>query len=401
MVLIPILALLSALGLALTLWQWTAGRRFPLHDRGAIPNSQPPVSILKPLKGADPETAACLETWLTQDYPGPVQILFGVATEQDPAAAVVRDLLQRHPATDAELVHCPERLGANAKVSSLVQLARQARHELVLISDGDVAAPPDLLRHLLAPMADPGVGLAHCFYRMIVPGAGQRPAVNTPTHWEAVGVNIDFWSQVLQSKSLWPLDFALGAAMATSRRWLAQMGGHEALADYLADDFQLGHRIAQAGGRVECCRVVVDCREAPKSWRAAWSHQLRWARTIRVCRPVPYFFSILGNATLWPALWVAAAGVASIFSTAPVAARAQSCLLAVGGLLVCLLVRIGTGLNLQHRLRVPPANAVPPWVIPVKDLLGAVVWGMALLGNTVEWRGHRYRVRRDGRLRAS
>lgn len=222
--------------------------------------------------------------------------------------------------------------------------------------------------------------------------------LGVPTHWEAVGVNIDFWSQVLQSKSLWPLDFALGAAMATSRQWLARIGGFEVLADYLADDFQLGHRISQAGGRIECCRVVVDCRESWKSWREAWTHQLRWARTIRVCRTIPYFFSILSNATFWPTLWLVAEGVRAVVSAAPPVADAARCLSAAGGLALCLLVRIGTAMDLQRRLRVPSANAVPAWTVPLKDLLGAAVWAMALLGNTVEWRGHRYRVLRDGRL---
>lgn len=392
MILRLILGGLSAIGLGLILWQWVAGRRFPLHRRVPVGPPFPAVTVLKPLRGADGETAGCLESWLTQEYRGPWQTLFGVATESDPAAGVVRELLARHPEADARLVICPERLGANGKVSTLVQLEREARHEMIVISDGDVWAPADLLAQLVTRLREPNVGLAHCFYRF----SGAR---NWGMRWEALAVNADFWSQVLQSRSLWPLDFALGAALATNRFWLGRIGGLSALADHLADDFQLGHSIARAGGRIECCPLVVECREAPRTWREVWNHQLRWARTIRVCRPVPYFFSVLSHTMLWPTLWVLIEGGGRLLPAGEGDLdRSRSLIWALAVWAVCFGARWWAGRDLQVRLGVPPAERVGGWFLWVKDLLGTWIWAAAFLGRTVEWHGERFQVRRDGRL---
>jgi ceramide glucosyltransferase len=369
-------AILTLLSLALTLWQWLAGRRFPLHRRESETSFAPAVTLLKPLKGCDAGTAACLRSWLQQDYPGATQILFGVVCRDDPVCAVVETLLREFPGSDARLVVCPERLGANAKVAKLVQLERLARHEIVVVSDADVFVPADFLRQAVLPLRDETVGLVSCFYRLAAPATAAL-------RWEAVAVNADFWSMVLQSRDLAPLDFALGAAMATRRRQLAEIGGFPAIADCLADDYQLGHRIARLGYRLEICPVVVECRSAPMSWGEVWRHQLRWARTIRVCKPGSYFLSGLGNATLWPLLWLAVR---------------PSCLTAMV-LCLCLLARIFTARHLQRKLNQSTAGDRDWWLAPVKDLLQTALWLGAFAGNTVDWRGERYRLFRDGTLR--
>ena len=216
---------------------------------------------------------------------------------------------------------------------------------------------------------------------------------------EAVAINADFWSQVLQSCSLKPMDFALGAAMLMRRADLAGSGGFAAIKDCLADDYQLGNRIAKRGGRIELCPVVGECWNAPMGWVAVWKHQLRWARTVRVCQPVPYFFSILSNPTFWPALWVAVSfnRPAQIF------------------LGLALIVRLLVTADLQRRLggkaesgkRKAEMNYPPPhgggygdgfWFAPVKDILQVAVWALAFVGNTIEWRGRRMKLRRDGTL---
>jgi len=400
-----ILLALALLSLALTLWQWFAAWRFPLHQRVADRSWTPALTLLKPLKGRDAETEACLRSWLAQEYRGDVQILFGVASAQDPVCDVVRRLLQASPARDAQLVVCGPLQGANLKVSKLMQLESMAKHEVLVISDADVRVPPDFLVHLVAPLKAPAVGLVNCFYRLANPATFAM-------RWEAVAVNADFWSQVLQAQMLKPLDFALGAVMATRRAQLAEVGGFAALADCLADDYQLGHRIAQRGHSISLCPVVVECWSEPMGWRAVWKHQLRWARTIRVCQPVPYFFSILSNATLWPGLWLLANR-------------------SLGGLLLavaCWLVRIWTALHLQQRLSLsgpsgptgvaascneqpspqalgssrsaPQALGCVPEAVLVllKDMLQATVWLLAFLGNRIEWRGEKMHLRRDGTL---
>jgi len=483
-----IFGFLALLSLALTLWQWFVARRFPLHQRVPAPSSppeprssrgeealtsssqpstlnpQPPLTLLKPLRGCDPATEDCLRSWFAQQYSGPVQILFGVAAADDPVCGIVRKLLQEFTASDAQLVVGGPLPGANAKVAKLAELEGLAKHELLVISDADVRVPADFLANIVAPLCSVSLslgerlgerahrpfdalcgpepkgqngpltpalspsegqrgnrrqlsgeprfmgrtcGLVCCFYRLANPAT-------LAMQWEAIAVNADFWSQVLQARSLKPLDFALGAVMATRRQQLQEIGGFAGLVDCLADDYQLGNRIARRGYAIALSPVVVECWSAPMGWAEVWKHQLRWARTIRVCRPVPYFFSLLSNATLWPVVW---------FMVKPAAAVAVCAL-------SCLLVRIFTALNLQGRLSQDPnlggrafprdqtstekwarEDARPPalqtpgqprgrraWLIPVKDLLQTAIWILAFLGNKIEWRGQRMRLRPDGTL---
>lgn len=382
MVLTAIFITLACLSCLLTLWQYFAASRFPLHQRTTDSKFQPAVTLLKPLKGSDVETRACLESWFRQDYSGPVQIVFGVASVEDSVCAVVRELMQSYPKIDAALVICNTLLGPNAKVSSLIQMERKAKHDIVIISDADVRVPADLLVNVVAPLQDQNVGLVNCFYRFANPST-------VAMRWEAIAVNADFWSMVLQSKSLKPLDFALGAVMATPRAQLKAIGGFEALVDYLADDYQLGNRIAKNGKRIELCPVVAECWESPRGWSAIWHHQLRWARTIRICQPVPFFFSILNNATLWPLL---------LFVWLWLVHPTKDPKVIFVPLLVFLPVRIFTALKEEEKLTRGMDQYTYFWLIPVKDLINVAVWALAFIGNTVQWRGEKFKIVSGGKL---
>jgi len=186
---------------------------------------------------------------------------------------------------------------------------------------------------------------------------------------------------VLQSQALKPIDFALGAAMTTTREQLARIGGFAALADYLADDYQLGRQIAQGGACLALSPMVVECRNVPMNWREVWSHQLRWARTIRVCQPLPYFFSQLQNATLWPCLW------ALWQPTAPV----------LGVVAACLLTRMAAGYYCEQKLT-GRRNLNALWLALIKDLLQTVIWGLAFFGKQIDWRGQSFEVLAGGQL---
>ncbi len=366
---------LALLSLVLLLWQWLAASRFPLHQRSNRLDYLPPVTLLKSLKGCDESTELCLRSWFLQEYKGGIQILFGVASADDPVCGIVRKLIAEFPSVDAQLIVCGPLVGTNLKAAKLAQLEKLAKYEVLVISDADVRVPQDLLANVVQPLANDQVGLVNCFYRLANP-------TTAAMHWEAVAVNADFWSQVLQSASLKPLDFALGAVMATRRARVAEMGGFAALADCLADDYQLGHRIAEHGHGIALSPVVVECWSAPQAFREVWHHQLRWARTIRVCQPVPYFFSVLSNPTLWPLLWLIVCPV----KPAPLLAA------------WCLFVRLVLAWHLQWRL----SKAHPPWrwfwLPPIKDLLQVAIWGLAFLGNRIEWRGEKMLLRRDGTL---
>jgi ceramide glucosyltransferase len=366
---------LAGLSLALTLWQWYVARRFPLHRRVSDFPAVSAVTLLKPLKGCDPETASCLKSWLEQDYAGPIEVLFGVASRNDPVCDVVRDLIRNYPERDIQLTICEQLLGANAKVSTLVQLQASAKHELIVVSDADVRVSPDFLRNVITLLQDLRVGLVNCFYTLANPSTWAM-------QWEAVAINADFWSQVLQSQTLKPLNFALGAVMATTRRHLNAVGGFSAVLDFLADDYQLGNRIKKTGAQIVISPAVVECWSPPMGFKQVWSHQLRWARTIRICQPVPYFFSILSNATFWPLLWLWSEPTFSVLGTAT----------------VCWAVRLGTAFVNHRKLSPGTARASAAWVPLAKDLLGVFIWGFAFVGNHVEWRGQRYRVKRGGRM---
>ena len=374
-----ILGALAALSFVLALWQWLAARRFPLHRPIAVPGFAPAISILKPLKGGDLTTRKSLQSWLQQTYAGPVEILFGVADSADPVCEIVRALLAENPVVNARLIVCVKLVGANAKVAKLVQLEQLAQYNLILVSDADVRVPVDFLANFVAPLRDPKVALVNCFYRLANP-------TTTAMRWEALAVNADFWSQVLQSATLKPLDFALGAAILLRRKALEQIGSFAALADCLADDYQVGNRIAKQGHSIALCPIVVECWDAPANWTEVWKHQLRWARTIRVCQPLPYFFSILSNASLWPGLWLAVAVAATSRLGAPLTAS------------VFLLVRIGLAQSLQRRFTPDRKLVAPAWLVPVKDVLSAGIWLGAFAGNTIEWRGRKLKLRRDGTL---
>jgi ceramide glucosyltransferase len=376
-----IFAALAVLSLALGLWQYAAARKFPLHQRIADPAFSPAISILKPLKGCDATTADSLASWLNQDYKGLIQILFGVASVDDPVCNVVRELLQKNPKVGAHLVICGESLGTNAKVSTLIQLEKSAKHDFVLICDADVRVPPDFLGNIVAPLRAPEAALVNCLYRLANP-------VNLAMEWEAIQVNADFWSGVLQAQTLKPIDFASGASILVRRKSLEAIGGYPALANSLADDFQIGNRIVKNGGKIALCPVVVECWDSPMDWRGVWKHQVRWSRTIRVCMPLPYFFSILSNGTLWPLLWLMVALITTKTLCAPLAAAAL------------ILVRIALAQSLQRRFVQSSQKIAPFWLVPVKDLLQTAVWAAAFCGNTVEWRGQKMRLRRNGDLEA-
>jgi ceramide glucosyltransferase len=447
------LGFFAFLSFLLMVWQYVVAIRFPLHSKSkrlSDSGTAPAVTLLKPVKGVDAETENSLRSWLSQDYPGPTQFLFATASQADPVCEIIRKLLVEFPNRDAQLIVADPSIGANAKISKLAQIEPRIKHAVVCISDADVRVPPDFLRcaigeivegKALTPLsgltaADPErdtssggsnthtmpdptkathidiaagegpaalrpetgkelpVGLVNCFYRLANPSTAAM-------HWEAVAINADFWSQVLQARSLKPLNFALGAVMLTGKKQLTEIGGFLSLKDCLADDYQLGNRIAKRGWRIAICPVVVDCFEEPMSWGAVWKHQLRWARTIRVSQPLPYFFSIVSNATFWPLVWMSACP--NKFSLSWGAGF--------------LLFRFLAAFSMQHRLgRSADVEARASEqrrssstfngcrtfaAIPVKDLVQVGIWFRAFTGNTIEWAGHKMVLQKDGTMIAA
>lgn len=339
------------------------------------PGPAPGFTLLKPVKGLEADTAACLASFLRQDYPT-YQILFGVADPCDPVLPLLQQLQDQYPDVPVQVILCPGQLGLNPKVSTLRQLLPHARHDLLVISDSDVLARPDLLRCLAAALQQPGVGLATCLYR-----SGPAPTLGAAL--EALTLSADFIPSVAMAFYVEGINFALGAVMALPRPVLDQLGGFAAIADFLADDYQLGYRASQAGWQVLLLPYVVETWSGRENLAGYLAHQLRWARTYRVCRPWGYFAYGITFALPWGLLAWLASGLAPW-----------------GGWLAlfCLLLRL-TVAALAERAGL---GGRLPWrtllLLPLKDLISFGLWILSFLGDTVTWKGKRYRVAQDGRL---
>jgi ceramide glucosyltransferase len=348
----------------------------------------PPVSILKPLKGVDPEIWESFRSHCEQDYPE-FEIIFGVSDPDDPAIELVRRLQAQYPKRRIEMVECRKVLGANVKVSNLVQMLSAARHEILLVNDSDIRVPRDYLRRVVAPLADSKgsghagegaratqVGLVTCLYRGVA-------AKTLGSRLEALGIATDFVPGVLSARVLeGGIQFALGSTMVFRKADLEAIGGFEVLLDYLADDYELGRRIAATGKRVELSDVTVDTFLPAYSFRQFLDHQMRWWRTIRDARRGGYIGLLFTFGVPWAiATVLAARGVAWAWGLFAVTVAAR------------LIVGLGTAVAVLGD-RQPLANI---FLLPVRDLIAPLLWAAGLVGNRIHWRGDVFTLK-DGRL---
>jgi ceramide glucosyltransferase len=355
----------------LSLW---AGFRFASQRKRITPaaNDLPPVSILKPVKGTDPEMYLSLRSHCVQDYPG-YEILFGISDPNDPALAVVEKLQREFPARTIKLVPCEQKLGANGKVSSLAQMVPEAKHEFLLVNDSDIRVDPDYLRTVMTELQEPDTGVVTCLYRGV-------SAHTIASNIESLGISTDFMAGVLAAWQLeGGLQFGLGATLAFHRSDLDAIGGFEAIVDYLADDYELGRRICKRNRKVKLSQTVVETLLPAYDFPGFLSHQLRWARTIRAARPSGYVGLLLTFTLPWATLTLLlarGAGWAWVLFVIAVAMR-MSMALAVGK----------SVLRDKEVLR-------SWWLIPVRDLLALVVWFQGLFGRRILWRGDVFQLRR-------
>lgn len=371
-----VFALLAVCGLGYQVLAIVGARRY-LHMRGAKQASfAPPISILKPLKGFDPEMYESFRSHCLQDYPREYEIIFGVNDASDEAIAAVERLREEFPQHAISLAVCTEVLGTNRKVSNLVQMAARAKYEYLVINDGDIRVPTDYLRRVAAPFADPQVGMVTALYRG-VPHAGFWSKL------EAVTISTDFAGGVLSALIVdGGLHFALGSTLAISKTVLEKIGGLRPIADHLADDYELGNRTAAAGLRVELADVVVETFLPAYSFGGMFEHQLRWARTIRDKRKWGYVGVLFTFGLAWAML------------AAMVSAGAWWSLGVLG---VVATARFFSAYLLSARVLRDQASARSLWMVPVRDFAGLLVWFASFAGDTVKWRGEEFRLK-DGKL---
>jgi ceramide glucosyltransferase len=346
------------------------------YDYAAVRTHPPcefaPISILKPLHGFEHDLEENLRSAFRQDYPD-FEILFAVATHDDAAVGIVEKLRQEFPVVPTRLIVTGQPSFHNAKVFSLARLLEEARHDLVVMTDSDVRAEPGMLKRIAAEFQEPSAGLATCPY-CCVPGKGFWPLV------AALGMNTEFLEGILVARLIEGMRFGVGPAMAARREAIKAMGGLERLHNYLAEDFEMGRFVAEAGYRVILSSWVVEHRVGTRNFCEAARQRLRWARSTRRSRPRGYLGQIL-TSPIPPVLmlWALHPGWWPL-------------------VLAAALFRTGTaGIATEWALR-DELTRKYWWLIPFHDVFGFLIWLAGFFGNTVQWRGRRYLLRADGTI---
>jgi ceramide glucosyltransferase len=328
--------------------------------------------MLKSLRGVDRGMYEAFRSHCQQDYPD-FELIFGVSDPNDEGIAEVERVKREFPDRRITLVQCPERLGTNGKVSTLLQMLPQARHPFILINDSDITVEPDYLRKVAAHFSDERTGMVTALYRA---EAGDTLA----SRIEALTVATDFVGGVLSARVVeGGIHFALGSTLAIRRSVLDEIGGLRPLLDYLADDYELGARTSRAGYNVVLADTVVETHLPSYGFKGMLAHQIRWARTIREMRLGGYLGLIFTFALPW-ALLACAFSVAQPWSV-----------LLLG---IVAVLRMGEAWLLCDTVLRDRRSLRDLWLVPLRDFLGLYVWFASLAGNTIVWRGEKFRVTR-------
>jgi ceramide glucosyltransferase len=350
-------------------------RFFRRRDAASVSSDfTPPISILKPIYGLDRETYENYASFCAQDYPD-YEILFCVSDDQDPAIPMIQQLARDFPQRRIHLLIGSELLGVSDKVNKLCRMAREAQHEILAVSDSDVRVEPEYLRAIAAPFRDPAVGAVTCLYRGLTDGS-------LAANLEAIGNSTDFAAGVLVAWLFAPVNFTLGATMATTKKCLAEIGGFESLVDHFSDDYELGNRIAARGHRVELITFPVSIVYPHQTLADAFRHQLRWNVSIRFSRPAGHLGLIFTQALPLGLL-------AAIF--APSAAWAISLLLGY-----LLLRGISAWVVGVYGMRDAGVRRHLE-LLPLRDAFAFIVWVASFFPQRIHWRGREFYVR-DKRL---
>ncbi len=333
----------------------------------------PPVSILKPIRGLDAQAYQNFASYCQQSYPD-FELLFGVADSDDPAVSIVKQLQKDFANCNIRWVLCPT-IGSNRKASILHHLATQARHEVLVINDSDIRVTPDYLRRVVAPLANEHTGLVTCPYRAEVP-------LSLAAQLEALHIGVAFLPSVVVANRLLNFQFAMGSTVVVRRRDLARLGGFEPIANHLADDYQLGARVASLGLQVHLSDYIVSTILGTTTFREQWHRELRWARCARVSRSWEYPGLLLTFPVPLSLTFLLISGFA------PLGWQVLAVSLLLRWLVAwCVTAYTGDWETRQSLL----------W-LPVRDILSVLVWCAGALGRHVVWRGERFILRADGRM---
>lgn len=347
-----------------------AARKFFRAPAAAVSDFTPPISILKPIYGLDRDTYENYASFCRQDYPE-FEIIFCVSDLQDPAVPVIRKLIDDFPGCAIRLLVGSDQLGASDKVNKLCRMSRQARHDIVIVSDSDVRVEPGFLRAMAAPFRDPQVGGVTCLYRGLTDGS-------LAADLEAVGNSTDFAAGVLVAWLLGGVDFMLGAVMATTKKHLAEIGGFEALVDYFCDDYELGNRIAARGYRIELSTFPVSIVYPHETLGDAFRHQLRWNLSIRYSRPWGHLGLIFTQGLAWSLV-----GILLAPSLLAGFGYFAGYVLLSGELVRAVGIYGMQDISLRKK----------DWALLLRGSFAFFVWMASFFPQSIRWRGQEFRVR--------
>jgi ceramide glucosyltransferase len=334
----------------------------------------PPISILRPICGVDSKTYENLASFCQQDYPE-YQIIFGVQNPQDPSMEVVKRLIKNFSSLDIQVTVNQQTLGANRKVGNLAQALTKAKYDILLLADSDVHVQPDYLRRVIQPLTNPAVGVVTCLYRSMTKGwVTTLEALSTPT---------EFLPGVLVSTALEGIKFAMGQTIVIRRSVLEEIGGFAAIADYLADDFQLGFLPAQAGYQVVLSDYLIEHVMPVSTIAQSIQRQTRWMVGIRASRPWGYVGLIFTHGTVTSLLLMLATG-GSIWGWSVLS--------------VAWTMRLTMAWFVGIRCLGDPVAQKLFWLVPLRDLISFILWGYSFIGNTIEWRDRQFKLTRNGKL---
>ncbi len=372
----PIFLLLAVVGCVYGLTSAWLGGRFAAKPAPRLPEgaARPSVTILKPLCGLEPNLYQNLETFCRQDYPGPVQVVFGVQNAADPAIGVVERLREAHPDLRIDLVIDARQHGSNRKVSNLINMAEHVAHAVIVLADSDMVVAPDYLERVVAELSQPGVTGVTCLYHGVPANRGVY------AHLSALAIDVQFLPNVLMGTGLGLAKPCFGSTIAFTAESLSRIGGFQRIRNDLADDYELGEALRGLGGRIAIPNFSIGHTCVDTEIPGLWRHELRWNRTIRNVDPAGYAGSVVTHA--FPLALIGALLPGAGSGALAVAALALAC-----RILLC--IRLERAFGLQPH---------PYWLLPIRDILSFMNFSWGFVSGAVTWKGHDYRVVADGTL---
>ncbi|MGA7342499.1 MAG: glycosyltransferase [Terracidiphilus sp.] len=346
------------------------------------PGFTPPLTLLKPLHGAEPDLEAHLATFFEQDYPQ-YEILFCARFADDEGLKTARRVAARYPRIPAKFIFTGEPPYINAKAASMELMEREAAHPILVISDSDVRVSPDYLRAVALPFADQRVGAMCCLYRGVAAQGGLWARL------EAVGMSVEMTAGVLMARKLEGMRFVLGPTMAFRRETIRRMGGFRVTADYCADDFILGNETFKLGQEVVLSHHAIDHIVLNSSFPDSMKHQVRWMKSTRFSRPKGHFGTALTfSMPFGIAAWAAAACIGHPWWGMALFCWSVATRLALAVAAGRLVVRDTSWFGLLA-------------LYPLRDLMGFGFWAASYMGRRIVWRGQVYEMLPGGKMRAA